>query len=184
MDGILFGSMLLWLAIVSWFDIRKGEIPHSAWVLLPLAVASVYRVTQGGWQLVLWVGIISIASERKRLAGSLKIAGMEKIPAWIPLLIAGFSLANQVSTVMALAFSGFWLAWELGWWGGADAVSAMVIGLILPGWAYLLAFLATHFIVVLCLGGHALIRKRKPAPNRLPGLPILLATAIILLVLF
>ena len=36
MDWIIFGFIVAWLGIISWFDIRKNEIPRSAWVIIPL----------------------------------------------------------------------------------------------------------------------------------------------------
>ncbi len=75
---------------------------------------------------------------------------------------------------------GFWVAWEMKWWGGADAVSAITVCLIWPSEIFIFAFLATHLIVVLVLGLVSAIREKKISLHRLPGIPILLASVIFL----
>ena len=43
MDWIGFGLVVSWLIIISWFDLRKSEIPHSGWVNIPLIAAIISR---------------------------------------------------------------------------------------------------------------------------------------------
>jgi hypothetical protein len=51
MDTAILIPVLLWLGVVSWFDIREHEIPHSAWVIIPLVLAIIYRVY---WEIGHW----------------------------------------------------------------------------------------------------------------------------------
>jgi len=66
MDWILLILVVVWLGIVSWFDIRKSEIPHSVWVIIPLFGACFYRTWQGNWALVLLTVLVAAVSERER----------------------------------------------------------------------------------------------------------------------
>ena len=180
MDWIIFGLVVVWLAMVSWFDIRKNEIPHSAWVIIPIILASAYRIWQGGWPLVLLTAFVVVVSERERISILFQMNELGRIITWLPLLFLGAFFAVQLSPIAALAIIGFWAAWELKWWGGADAVSAITVCLIWPGMSFIVSFLVIHFIVVIASGLVSMIREQKIKLHRLPGLPILLASVLIL----
>ena len=180
MDWIIFGLVVTWLGIVSWFDIRKSEIPHSAWVVIPLIGAGLYRILQGDWTLVLLAAVVAAVSERYRISQAFGWEELSRIITWLPLLFLGAFLSIQSSPLSALAIIGFWVAWEMKWWGGADAVSAINVCLIWPSEIFIFAFLATHLIVVLALDLDSVIREKKISLHRLPGLPILLASVIFL----
>jgi len=179
-DWIIFGLVVTWLGIVSWFDIRKNEIPHSAWVVIPLIGAGLYRIWQGDWTLVLLAVVVAAVSERDRISQAFGWEELSRIITWLPLLFLGAFLSIQSSSLSALAIMGFWVAWEMKWWGGADAVSAITVCLIWPSEIFIFAFLATHLIVVLVLGLVSAIREKKISLHRLPGIPILLASVIFL----
>ena len=180
MDWIIFGLVVTWLGIVSWFDIRKSEIPHSAWVVIPLISAAVYRILQGDWTLVLLAAVVTAVSERDRISQAFGWEELSRIITWLPLLFLGAFLSIQSSPLSALAIIGFWAAWELNWWGGADAVSAITICLIWPGIFLIMSFLVIHLIVVIASGLISMVREQKITLHRLPGLPILLASVLIL----
>jgi len=180
MDWIIFGLVVTWLGIVSWFDIRRNEIPHSAWVVIPLIGAAVYRILQGDWTLVLLAGVVAAVSERNRISQAFGWEELNRIITWLPLLFLGVFLSIQSSPLSALAIIGFWVAWELMWWGGADAVSAITVCLIWPGMFFIISFLAIHIIVVIASGLVSMVREHKIKLHRLPGLPILLVSVLIL----
>ena len=180
MDWIIFGLVVTWLGIVSWFDIRKSEIPHSAWVVIPLIGAGLYRIWQGDWALVLLAVLVAAVSERYRISQAFGWEELSRIITWLPLLFLGAFLSIQSSPLSALAIIGFWAAWELKWWGGADAVSAITICLIWPGIFLIMSFLVIHLIVVIASGLISMVREQKITLHRLPGLPILLASVLIL----
>lgn len=180
MDWIIFILVVVWLGIVSWFDIRKNEIPHSAWVIIPLIGACFYRTWQGNWALVLLTILVAAVSERERISQIFGWEEIGKMITWFPLLFLGVYLSVQTSHLSALAIIGFWAAWELNWWGGADAVSAITVCLIWPSEIFIFAFLASHLIVVLVLGLVSVIREKKISLHQLPGIPILLASVIFL----
>jgi hypothetical protein len=183
MDWIIFILVVVWLGIVSWFDIRKNEIPHSAWVIIPLIGACFYRTWQGNWALVLFTILVASVSERERISQLFGCEEIGKTITWFPLLFLGVYLSVQTSPFAAVAIIGFWAAWELKWWGGADAVSAITVCLIWPSEIFIFAFLATHLNVVLVLGLVSAIREKKIKIHRLPGIPILLASVFILKVI-
>ena len=180
MDWIIFVFVVTWLGIVSWFDIRKNEIPHSAWVVIPLIGAGLYRIWQGDWTLVLLAAVVAAVSERDRISQAFGWEELSRIITWLPLLFLGAFLSIQSSPLSALAIIGFWAAWELKWWGGADAVSTITVCLIWPGMSFIVSFLVIHFIVVVASGLVSMIREQKIKLHRLPGLPILLASVLIL----
>ena len=140
MEWVLFGIVVVWLAIISWFDLRKGEIPHSLWVIAPLGLAGIYRVWQGGWQFVVLAAIVALVSERERVARWIRLAEARHIITWLPLVLLALIWSAQVSPVTAFAITGFWIAWELGWWGGADAICAIALSLVWPGQVFFLVF--------------------------------------------
>ena len=180
MDWIIFGLVVIWLAMVSWFDIRKSEIPHSAWVIIPIILASAYRIWQGGWPLVLLTAFVVVVSERERISNLFQMDELGRIITWFPPLFLGAYFAIQLSPIAALAIIGFWAAWELKWWGGADAVAAITVCLIWPGIFFIISFLAIHLIVAIASGLVSMVREQKIMLHRLPGLPILLASVIFL----
>lgn len=174
MDWIIFGCIVTWLGVISWFDIRKNEIPHSAWVIVPLIGACAYRAWQGGWALVLLTVIIAAVSERERLSRVVRREEIGQIITWLPLLFLGAFLSIQVSPFAALAIIGFWIAWELKWWGGADALAAMTIILIYPELLFIIAFLGVHVVASIGLAIRSLVKDKKFGLHKIPGLPLLL----------
>ena len=179
MEWIIFGLVVTWLGIVSWFDIRKNEIPHSAWVIIPLIGACSYRFWQGGWALVLLTVISAVVSERDRISRIVRREEIGILICWIPLLFLGAYLSVQVSPIAALAIIGFWVAWELKWWGGADAVSAIAVTLIWPELPFVLAFLVVHVLATIGLAVRSLVREKKVGLNKIPGLPLLLIAVLL-----
>lgn len=180
MDWILFGLVAVWLGIISWFDIRKNEIPHSAWVVVPFCLANLFQCISGQWPLVFLAVWIALTSERERISGIIRLPEFKQLPPWMPLFVPALYWALQVSPVSALALLGFWTAWELRCWGGADAVTAMTLVLFYPGWFFILAFLVAHVLVLIGMGLFALFRERKIRLHRVPGLPILLGAVVLM----
>ena len=178
MDWIIFGLVVTWLGIISWFDILKSEIPHSAWVVIPLIGAGLYRILQGDWPLVLLAGVVAAVSERNRISQAFGWEELSRIITWLPLLYLGVFLSIQSSPLSALAIIGFWAAWELKWWGGADAVAAITITLIYPEIAFILAFLIVHVIATIMLTIRSLIKEKTVRLHRIPGLPLILIAVI------
>ena len=179
MDWIIFILVVAWLGIVSWFDIRKSEIPHSAWVIIPLIGACFYRTWQGNWALVLLTILVAAVSERERISHLFGWEEIGKMVTWFPLLFLGIYLSIQTSPFAALAIIGFWAAWELKWWGGADAVSAITLNLINPNTTYILAFLVVHVIAMLVLTFISLVKSKSVKLHQIPGLPLLFLSVIV-----
>jgi hypothetical protein len=177
MDWLIFSVVVIWLALLSWFDLRKGEIPHSAWVIVPLVCAGAYRAQQGGWALVVLAGMVTLVSERKRVAQwiHLKITG--RVIPWIPVILLGVVWSAQKEPLPALSILGFWIAWECGWWGGADASAAITLILVWPGNDFYIAFFGFHVVAALGFMIFTYQQERKLVLHSLPGLPIMFLTA-------
>jgi len=184
MDWIIFILVVVWLGIVSWFDIRKNEIPHSAWVIIPLIGACFYRTWQGNWALILLALLVAAVSERERISQLFGWEEIGKMITWFPLLFLGVYLSVQTSPFAALAIIGFWAAWELKWWGGADATAGITLVLLYPGPAYIIAFLAVHIFATVGLLIASLIRDKTIKVHRIPGLPLLFASALIFQIIY
>jgi hypothetical protein len=180
MDWIIFGVIIIWLGIVSWFDFRKSEIPNSAWVVIPLIGAGVFRVWQGGWALVLLTALVVVVSERERISNLFQMDEIGRIITWLPLLFLGLFFAVRISPVAALAIIGFWMAWELKWWGGADATAALTLILIYPEISFILALLGVHIVVTIGLAIRSSIKDHSVKFHKIPGLPLLLLTVFLL----
>ena len=170
--------VLTWLAIVSWFDLRNREVPHTAWVAVPLAGAMFYQTVVGNWQLTFLAVVVALASERKRLA-KLTVLNLDTIFFWAPFLFAGLYLAGRVNPMGAIAIIGFWLAWELHCWGGADAVTSIALTLIWPDIKFVLALLAVHTLVAVVATGFTLLKEHKLRAHQLPGLPLLFCSVLL-----
>jgi len=183
MDWIIFGLVAAWLGIVSWFDIRKNEIPHSAWVTIPLIGACGFRTWLGGWSLVLLAILVAAVSERERISQLFGWEEIKRIFTWFPLLFLCVYFSIQVSPFAALSIIGFWVAWELKWWGGADAVSAITTCLVWPCEFFVLAFLAVHGIAAIVLTTRSLIKNRTVKFHRIPGLPLILISVLLVQIL-
>jgi hypothetical protein len=184
MDWIVFGVVTLWLILVSWFDLRKGEVPHCAWIIVPLVAASIYRLWQGGWQLIILAGMVVLISERQRLGQYLSFIEVSRIITWLPLLFLSLFWSVQISPLTTFAIVGFWIAWELGWWGGADAVSAIALSLVWPDPSFFLAFFGCHAIVALGLMAFTYKEEKKVKLHRVPGLPVMLLAVLCFTVLY
>jgi hypothetical protein len=178
MDWIIFGLVVVWLAMVSWFDIRKSEIPHSAWVIIPIILASAYRIWQGGWPLVLLTAFVVVVSERERISILFQMDELGRIITWFPLLFLGAFFAVQISPIATLAIIGFWAAWELKWWGGADATAAITLILIYPELIFIVAFLGVHVFVTIGLAIRSLMKEKSIQLHKVPGLPLLLLAVV------
>lgn len=174
MDWVIFILVVVWLGIVSWFDIRKSEIPHSAWVIIPLIGACFYRAWQASWALVLLTILVAAVSERERMSQLFGWEEIGKMITWFPLLFLGVYLSVQASPFATLAIIGFWAAWELKWWGGADAVAALTLILIYPKVTFFLAFLGVHVLASLGLTISSLLKSKSVKLHKIPGLPLLL----------
>jgi hypothetical protein len=178
MDWIIFSLVTVWLGIVSWFDIRKSEIPHSAWVIIPLIGACFYRTWKGDWALVLLTLLVASVSERERISRLLGWEEIGQMITWFPLLFLGVYLSIQTSPIAALAIIGFWAAWELKWWGGADAVAAMALIMIYPELTLILAYLVVHMIASIGLTVYSLMINKTMKLHCIPGLPLLFLTVL------
>ena len=174
MDWIIFTIVTGWLVIVSWFDLRKGEVPHSLWVIVPLIAAGIYRAWQGDWQLVVLAGLVALVSERQRVAQLIHLPEVGRVLTWLPLLLLALFWSVQVSPLTAFSIVGFWIAWELSWWGGADAVSAIALSLVWSDTSFFFAFFGCHVVVALGMMAFTYKAEKKVKLHRVPGLPIML----------
>jgi hypothetical protein len=179
MDTFILVLALLWLGIVSWFDLRTKEIPHSAWVIVPLCVAVIYRIAYSGWELVVLTLMICVISERKRLGQLSGNNTLASVFVWLPLVVVSFFRAASVNSLGAVAILAFWLAWELHCWGGADAVASITLILLWPEMTLVLALLVVHLIAALTVTFVSLVRDRKFQLHAIPGLPLLLVTVLV-----
>ena len=180
MNWIIFGIVMGWLAIISWFDIRKHEIPHPAWVVIPLMLACIYRFEQGGWALVLMAMAVSMASEREWFATFMHMDEVKMLLSWTPLLFLGLYYAVQENPIAAMAILGFWLAWELKCWGGADAVAAIAMVLLFPSLDFMVSFLIVHVFTAIILWMGSLIKKAEWKTHQVPGLLLIWISLILL----
>lgn len=156
------------------------EIPHSAWVIVPLVLAIVYQGVLGKWPLVLFTLLISIISERQLLARFPRFMVYARVRVWLPILIASLLWSVQSFPLATLSIFSFWIAWELGWWGGADATTAICLFLVFPTSSLLLCFILIHAITVICLGIYSLLKEKRLRLHKIPGLPLLLLSTLMI----
>lgn len=151
--------VMAYLTGATYWDVRMRRVPSSAWQIVPFFFAVMYReimVIMGdpGFEIVLCALLVVLASERKRFAPWFS---------WLVIIITGASMAACLITTSGLAFVGvisiivWFLSWEQGWLGGADAIALIVCTLVWPGflWLALFAFTALiwSFVMRLLQGG-------------------------------
>lgn len=183
METWVMGIILTWLAIISWFDLNKREVPHTAWVVVPLACAMVYQAVVGGWPLTFLSVIVALTSERERLAKLTELR-LDTIFFWVPFLFAGVYVAGSHNPIGAIAIVSFWVAWELRCWGGADAVTSIALALIWPDARLIVAILIVHAFVAGIATLVSLIKERRFRVHQLPGLPLLFLSALLRFIYF
>jgi hypothetical protein len=162
----------IWLAILSYFDWKTRQIPQIAWVFLPCLAAITYRVLSGGGALAALAAVTILASERGRLPTKWRRAGTTLAA---PVIILLIWMGGMPLVTISLAVIGFWLAWELHAWGGADTLTAIALLLLWPDIRFLVAVLAIHLVVVVSL---QIVRRKQPHNSGsiqwIPGIPLLM----------
>lgn len=165
---------LAWLIPLALYDLKKREVPHIAFVAVPCLLAALTAILRGDWALATLAMVSVAASERHHLPKRLRLAA---------LLIAFAGCAGLLvmtpfeSLPGAIAVHGFWIAYELGWWAGADALAAMTLALLWPDIRLLAALAASHIVVALMMKRASLpFIPRRLKPDELqtfgsPGLP-------------
>jgi len=180
MNWIIFGLVLIWLGMISWFDLRDKEIPSSLWVIIPLISAGAYRYWNGGGALVALTLMVALISERERIASFFRFEPIGFLCACLPILFLCAYINIQHAPFPTFSILAFWLAWELKWWGGADASASLALVLIFPEIAFLLGFLGVHLLVGLGLSAQEFINKKSLTFHTVPGLPLLFASIVFL----
>jgi len=144
--------LLTWLVICVIFDLRSRQVPASLTVL-PLILAAIWQLIQGGWQLVALVALLVLLSDLPQAKW--------RIPVACAATVLGLSIAASPSIVYAmLVVFAVWALWEIGASGGADA--KIIISLVL--------FFADGllFIPIVLVGGVqglvGLVARRKTIP--------------------
>jgi hypothetical protein len=140
------GLALLWLAPLAFYDLRHRAVPHITTVALPCLLAMIYAANAGTWQLSVLAVTTVLITERYRL----RSRRLQPI---------AFACAVVTSTVLvacsgadapgAMAIVGFWIAYELGWWAGADALAAITLALVWPDVRLLVSLAAAHLALAL-----------------------------------
>ncbi len=167
---------LPWLGVISWFDLKIHKVPHIAWVAIPLIIAAIYRAFIGNWGIGLLAIAVVLTSERKRIPGR-ELSGL--VP-WSPLILFLGWFAGVESIYGQATLLAFWLAWEVGIWGGADALTGITLVLLWPTSEFLESLIIANLVTLLIIQLYRFIRDRHLIwPLRIPGLPVLLLAVIV-----
>jgi len=152
---------LAWLIPLALYDAQKREVPHMAFVAVPCALAAL----RGDWTLGALTVVVVATSERHHLPGRWRgVTFALALVACAALLI----LTPFEQSPGAIAIIGFWLAYELGWWAGADALAAMALALMWPDIRLLVALAAAHVVVAIFLyRGRGMTFPRKLSSSEL-----------------
>ena len=170
--------VLFWLAPLALYDMQRQEVPHMACVAMPCAAAVVYALSVGAWQLGAVAGLAVAASERHAIRDARK----ERLIFILALPLACIAaLASGEAAPGAIAVLGFWLAYELGWWAGADAIVAITLAILWPDIRWLVALGAAHLGAAICLHMLRWWRVRSAGSSRspVPGLPVICLAALL-----
>ncbi len=183
--GLADLAVLIWLLPLALYDMRAREVPHIAFAAVPCLVAGVAAVLRGDWTLAALSAVAVAASERRCLPKGLRVVAVSAAAGAAGVLILLTPL-EQV-WVGALCVVCFWLAYELGWWAGADALIAMTLAMLYPDARFVAALGAAMLAVVIAYGRLGKM-MRMGLPRRLsesdldavgtPGLPALAMAAL------
>jgi len=169
--------VFLWLANLSWQDLKSRQVTHAAWIFIPLLIAAVWQAISGSWSLALLSGLVILMSERSRLPVRWRAL---VIPSGVPLTGILLFAGGLEWILVSLAVIGFWLAWELGVWGGVDALVAITLLLLWPEPALLYGILLANLLTALAAWGVDLCRRGWVGGlHRLPGMPVLALAVVI-----
>ena len=185
--------VLVWLAPLAVYDLHRKEVPHMACVGVPCLAAMVYAVAIGTWQLSAVAVLVITASERDAIRSRQSRRWILVVSLLIVCLLV---LASGEAAPGAIAVLGFWLAYELGWWAGADAMVAIALALLWPSIWLLVTLAGAHLAVWAVVW---LARNLQASPRRdgdgdvgmrlrphtshgttFPGLPVITLTVILL----
>jgi Flp pilus assembly protein protease CpaA len=149
---IVWSLLLTWLTICVVFDLRSRQVPTSLTVI-PLTVAGLWSLFQGGWQLVLLVVLLILISDLPQSKWRISVACAATI---LALSISGHS---GIVYAMLVVFA-VWALWEIGAMGGADSKIIMALVLFFAN--------GVLFIPIVMVGGIqglvGLIARRKTIP--------------------
>jgi len=149
---IVWALLVAWLTVCVIFDLRSRQVP-AVLTVLPLILAAIWQLIQGGWQLVALVALLVLLSDLPQAKW--------RVPVACVATVLGLSIAASPSIVYAmLVVFAVWALWEIGASGGADA--KIIITLVLFYSNGLL------FIPIVLVGGVqglvGLITRRKTIP--------------------
>jgi hypothetical protein len=164
--------------VISWFDLRSRQIPHYAWAAIPFLISSGYRILNGGWGLTLLSILMVIVSERKFVSNYRFLKPLASIYTWMPIIGLATYIAGSNNLIGSLAVLGFWIAWELRVWGGADGMAAITLIQIWPDAPLLISFILVNLTAAISVTSVTLVHERKLRMHQMPGLPLLLFSMI------
>jgi len=191
--------VLAWLMPLALYDLAYHEVPHIAFAVVPCLAGMIYVAWQGDWTLAVIAAVVIAASERHHLPLKL-LRRMVVIMAGLASL--GLILATDPNVIAgALLVTCFWFAYEMGRWGGADALAAITLALLWPDLRFVLLFAIAHLALAVVFRpglvkqlaatpGSAfqkLLTLRPISPDELervgnPGLPPLVLTVVLLVI--
>jgi len=113
--------LLVWLLVCMIYDLRFRQVPMKL-TLIPLGIAGIYALFQGGWVLVGLTACLIVISD---------FEPRERRLAFAAVLSAFAAIFDPGVLIQVAALSVIWLLWEIGAMGGADAKLLMVITLVI-----------------------------------------------------
>ncbi len=117
------GFLLVWLALETLWDLKKSVI-LPLWLVLPPVLAGLaYQAAFGKWYIAAAIGAAMVM----HLSDKLPVRG-----AGTAIMLAASALAGNWALAAGLVL--FWVLWEVNIAGGADALAAYAVLMIVPSW--------------------------------------------------
>lgn len=131
------GLLVAWLGVCVAYDLRTRQVP-ALLTGLALATAGIFRLTQGGWALVLLVIVLALVSDLPKAKHRLLLGSLA--------VLAGIVLGarSDLAIPMLLTFA-VWVLWEIGALGGADAKMLITLELLFAD--------VSIFLLIILTGG-------------------------------
>jgi hypothetical protein len=134
-----------WLIAAAVLDIRARQVLSPYWTWIPMVLAGAYRVLSGPSALIAAAAAVTvIVSERRHL----RHKGLEALAlaAGIVAIVLIFFVADIPTQSGIAGVVVFWIAWELHYIGGADAMTLITCILFWPQIEFVLAYLVAGLI--------------------------------------
>jgi len=174
-----------WLIPLAFYDLKTRQVPSGLFAAVPCLICSLIALLRGEWALVLAAVSIYAASERP----GLKHNWLRAVTLVTGVVICvGAMMLDPLSMPGIVSLIGFWIMFELNWWGGVDALLAMGLMVLWNDPRLVICWLIAQVLVLLARRRYFLLTFPHPLKSEeldalgFPALPALTIAALLFVI--